>query len=212
VQQEGGWSDAALTPHRLPDLIEAYALAGRTGEAEATLQAFSIDAVRTGRPSALAMAARCRALLASDPEVDAQFADALSTSSQITGPFERARTQLLYGSRLARAGRSVEAIEPLSASLRTFEQLGAEPWAECAREGIMAAGCAAPPPQVNRLERLTPLELDVALAAGAGAPLDEVAHGLFLGPRTTRLLHASALAKLGLESTAEFVSALGADY
>jgi DNA-binding CsgD family transcriptional regulator len=209
LQQENGWSDAALTPHRLPDLIEAYALAGRTGEAEAAVAAFSLDAVRTRRPSALALATRCRALLAPDPEVDARFDDALGTSPQITGPFERARTQLLYGWRLAKAGRSVEATDPLSASLRTFEQLGAEPWAERAREAILAAGGAPPPPNVNRLERLTPLELAVALAAGAGAPLDDIAYQLFLGPRTTRLLQASAMAKLGVDSTAELVAALG---
>lgn len=28
LEQEAGWSDAALTPHRLPDLVEAYTLAG----------------------------------------------------------------------------------------------------------------------------------------------------------------------------------------
>ena len=77
-----------------------------------------------------------------------------------------------------------------------------------ARDCIVAAGGVAPRPQTNRLERLTPLELDVALAAGAGAPLDEVAHQLFLGPRTTRLLQASAMAKLGVESTTELAAAL----
>ena len=70
-------------------------------------------------------------------------------------------------------------------------------------------GALAPDRRVNRLERLTPLELDVALAAGAGAPLDDIAHGLFLGPRSVRLLQASAMAKLGVESTAELVAALG---
>jgi hypothetical protein len=49
----------------------------------------------------------------------------------------------------------------------------------------------------------------VALAAAAGAPLDDIAHGLFLGPRTARLLQASAMAKLGVESTAELVAVLG---
>ena len=66
-----------------------------------------------------------------------------------------------------------------------------------------------PRPRISRLERLTPLELDVSLAAGGGAPLDDVARRLFLGPRTARLLHASAMAKLGVESTAELAAALG---
>jgi GMP synthase-like glutamine amidotransferase/tetratricopeptide (TPR) repeat protein/DNA-binding CsgD family transcriptional regulator len=209
LQQETGWSDAALTPHRLPDLVEAYVLAGRVREAHHALDRFSLAAERTRRPSAVALVARCRALLASDLELDARFADALSLSVEYTGPFEIARTELLYGSRLARAGRSTEATIRLSAALRVFEELGAEPWARRAREIIVATGGTAPALQLDRLERLTPLELDVALAAGSGAPLDDIAHRLFLGPRTARLLQASAMAKLGVESTAELAVALG---
>ena len=66
-----------------------------------------------------------------------------------------------------------------------------------------------PSPQINKLERLTPLEFEVALAAGGGAPVDDIAHRLFLGPRSARLLQASAMAKLGVESTAELVAVLG---
>ena len=209
LKRETGWSDAALTPHRLPDLVEAYTLAGRIREAQAALDVFSVDAERTRRPSALALAARCRALLAPDSELDARFADALEPSVETTGPFERARTRLLYGSRLAGAGRSVEATDHLSAALRAFEELGAGPWAGRARDEIVAAGGDPPDPQVNRLERLTPLELEVAFATGGGAPVDDIAHRLFLGPRSARLLQASAMAKLGVESTAELVGALG---
>ena len=209
LQQESGWSDAARTPHRLPDLVEAYALAGRNREAQAALDEFSLDAERAGRPSALALAARCRGLLAPDSELDERFGDALEASVETTGPFERARTELLFGSRLIAAGRAAEATGRLSAALRVFEELGASPWAERAREGIVATGAAAPKPQMSKLERLTPLELDVSLAAGGGAPLDEVARRLFLGPRTARLLHASAMAKLGVESTAELAAELG---
>jgi GMP synthase-like glutamine amidotransferase/DNA-binding NarL/FixJ family response regulator len=211
LQREAGWSDAARTPHRLPDLVEAYALAGRSRDAQAATGEFARGAERTRRPSALALAARCRALLAPDSELDEHFADALEAGVETTGPFERARTELLFGLRLAGAGRAAEATEHLSAALRVFEELGAEPWAGRAREGIVATGAAAPPPQVNMLERLTPLELEVSLAAGAGAPLDDIAHRLFLGPRTARLLHASAMAKLGVESRAELAAALGAE-
>jgi tetratricopeptide (TPR) repeat protein len=209
LQQKAGWSDAARTPHRLPDLVEAYALAGRMREARAALDTFAAEATQTRRPSALALAARCRAFLAPDSELDAAFLNALAPSLAITGPFERARTELLYGSRLARARRPGEAIDHLSAALRVFETLGAEPWTERAREDIVVAGGTAPRPQVNPLERLAPLELEVALAAGAGASADDIAHRFFLGPRSARFLQASAMAKLGVESTAELVHALG---
>ena len=209
LQTESGWSDAALTPHRVPNLVEAYTLVGRISDARAVLGDFSVEAERAGRPSALAMAARCRALLAPDSELDARFAKALEASVETIGPFEHGRTELLYGSRLVEAGRSAEATDRLYAALRAFEELGAEPWAARARTEIVAAGGVPPDPQVNRLDRLTPLELDVALASAAGTPLEDVARGLFLGARSARLLHASALAKLGADSRAELVSALG---
>jgi len=209
LQEESGWSDAALAPHRLPNLVEAYTLVGRIADAQSMLDAFSVEAERARRPSALAMAARCRALLAPDSELDARFAEALKASVETTGPFERARTELLYGSRLVQAGRTVDATAPLSAALHAFEELGAAPWAGRARTEIVAAGGDLPEPKVNRLDRLTPLELEVALASAGGAALDDVAHRLFLGTRSARLLHASAMAKLDADSPVELVSALG---
>ena len=207
--QQGGWSDAALTPHRMPDLVEAYALAGRTEEARSALDDFRRDAERTRRPSALALAARCGALLAPDSELDARFTASLQMHVEASGPFEHARTNLLYGSRLADEGRAAEATDHLSTALRAFEELGADPWAQRARESLVAATGAAPPVRISRLQWLTPLELEVALATGDDATNEQVAHQLFLGPRTARLLRASAMAKLGVESTAELAAALG---
>ena len=210
VQHQTGWSDAALTPHQLPDLVEAYALAGRTAEAHTVLDEFERDARRTLRPSALALAARCRAFLAPDSELDARFKDALEPGVETTGPFDRARTELLYGSRLAgHRPRTARPRDRLSSAFQAFGELGAEPWARRARDEIVAAGGVAPRSHPNRLERLTLLELEVALAAAAGAPLDDVAHNLFLGPRTARLLLASTMAKLGAESTDQLAAALG---
>jgi GMP synthase-like glutamine amidotransferase/DNA-binding NarL/FixJ family response regulator len=211
LQEADGWSDAAVTPHRLPNLIEAYALAGRRDEARLAFDAFRADAERTRRPSALAAAASCRALLASDAEFDERFTAALAIGAEVTGPFLRARVELLYGTRLAQAGRSGEAVGQLSAALDAFEQLGAEPWAGRARAGIRRAGGTPPAPRVDRLARLSPLELDVVLAAGDGASLDDVAHRLFLGCRTTRVLHASAMAKLGVDSAHDLPAQLQVD-
>jgi len=127
------------------------------------------------------------------------------------GPFEPARTQLLYGSRLADAGRPDEASDHVFPALRGFEQLGAAPWARRAREALAAAGSAAPPAQLRPLHRLAPLELEVALASADGATHQEVAHHLLLGARTARLLLASAMAKLGVDSTAELAAALATE-
>jgi GMP synthase-like glutamine amidotransferase/DNA-binding CsgD family transcriptional regulator len=211
LQDEQGWSDAARTPHRRPDLIEAYALAGRIEDAREALDRFGRDAERAGRPSALAAAARCRGLLADDAELDEAFAQALSAPPDTVGPFERARTELLHGSRLAERGRLDQARPPLMRALATFERLGAEPWSQRARMSIMITGASPPTPRLSPMERLTPRELEVALAATGGMSAREIAERLFLGPRTVELHLAKAAIKLGLESPAELASVLRTD-
>ena len=200
-QAELGWSDAATTPHCRPDLIEAYVLAGRDQDARATLEAFQRDAERSQRPSALAAASRCRAMLAEESKLDIMFADALDHSG--AGVFDRARTEFLYGSRLLAAGRSDDARAALAGALARFERLGAEPWATRAREGIAATGGTPPPAQLNLIDRLGPRELEVALASAEGGSPAEIAERLFLGARTVELLLASAAIKLGLGSAAQ---------
>jgi GMP synthase-like glutamine amidotransferase/DNA-binding CsgD family transcriptional regulator len=208
LQDEGGWSDAGRTPHRRPDLIEAYACAGRREDAQSALDLFERDAERTQRPSALAATARCRALLAPDDGLDAAFETALRLGQPVGTPFELARTQLLYGTRLLDAGRAEEGSRILAAALLTFDQLAAEPWAERARRAVLAAGGTLPARHIRLSDRLSPRELEVALAAANGGSSTEIAARLFLGPRTVDLQLASASIKLGLESPAQLAEAL----
>ena len=208
LQDENGWSDAGRTPHRRPDLVEAYALAGRSHDAQQALERFRHDAERTKRPSALAAVARCRGLLAEEGELDASFEEALSRAGDACGPFEQARTELLYGTRLVDVGRSADGIQILAVGLATFESLAAEPWAERARSGIVTAGGTLPARRVRLTERLSPRELAVALAAAEGSTTPEISEQLFLGPRTVELQLASAAIKLGLHSPAQLAEAL----
>src|SRR5438067_352645 len=75
------------------------------------------------------------------------------------GPFEHARTEFLYGGSLVDAGLVEEGSHMLAAALDTFEQLGAESWAQRARGGIVAAGGTAPARRVQATERLSAREL-----------------------------------------------------
>jgi DNA-binding CsgD family transcriptional regulator len=208
LQDQDRWSDAGRTPHRRPDLVEAYSLVGRGRDAQKAIDLFQRDAEHTKRPSALAAAARCRALLAEEAALDAAFAEALTHRGASESPFERARTELLYGTRLIDAGRAEDAVPILAGALETFDRLAAEPWAERARRGILAAGGTGPPPRIGLTERLSPRELEVALAASQGGSSAQIAERLFLGPRTVELQLASATIKLGLESPAELVETL----
>jgi DNA-binding NarL/FixJ family response regulator len=208
LQDEDGWSDAGRTPHRRPDLVEAYALAGRSHDALQAFERFQRDAELTNRPSALAAAARCRALLAEDADLDAGFSKALSLGHEAATRFEQARTELLYGARLLDAGRTADGSRVLADALMTFDRLSAEPWAERARNAILAAGGTLPAPHIGVTERLSPRELEVALAATHGGSSLEIAERLFLGPRTVELQLASAAIKLGLESPAQLAEVL----
>ena len=141
-------------------------------------------------------------------KIDEAFGAARAAGAGAWGPFDRARTELLYGTRLANSGRTEDARSVLNGALTTFEDLGARFWVGRAREGIAAAGGEPRPPRVPLRERLTPQELEVSPATAQGASPVEIADQLFLGPRTVRLQLASAAIKLGLESAAGLAEAL----
>jgi len=211
LQLEQGWSDAAVVPHVTPDLVEAYAATGRADEAHAALASFAAEAERAGRASAHAAVARCRALLGGGTQAEELFADALAFGEQETGPFERARTELIRGARLAAAGQRAEAREPLERGLATFDRLGANPWAQQAREQLVLAGQTPPERARRALDLLTPLELELALAVAGGASPREAGSRLFIGPRTAQLRLASAIVKLGVGSPDELAALLGVE-
>jgi tetratricopeptide (TPR) repeat protein len=136
-QKEQGWSDAAVTPHTSPDLIEAYVLDGRTTAAAKLLDAFEVEAERAGRPTALAASARCRGQLERGDEAERCFEAALVHVEAEVGAFERARTQLRFGERLSEMGKQDRAREQCAAALAAFERLGARPWAKQARFAML---------------------------------------------------------------------------
>ncbi len=183
-----------------PDLIEAYVHTGRRAEAERALIAFQGQAEGTPGSWSLAAAARCRGLLEDDFEL--AFARAFDLHEQTTMPFERARTQLCYGERLRRAKRRSEARVQLHAALDTFEQLGAESWANRARNELRATG-----ESVRRdrpaIDALTLQELQVALKVAEGATNKEVGAALFLSPKTVEAHLSRVYGKLGVRSRTE---------
>ncbi len=167
-----------------PDHVEALVRAGELGRAEERLRAWEADAQRSGRLYALATAARCRALLAPDEEVDAAFAHALDLHDGLPMPLLRGRTLLSHGERLRRARRRADARTPLRQALAVFEELGALDWAARARSELRAAGGMAPARARRELEALTPHEIQVARLVAEGRTNREVAAALFLAPKT----------------------------
>jgi DNA-binding CsgD family transcriptional regulator len=192
-----------------PDLIEAYVRCDRRADAEAQLERFE----RRYPPGAwaLAAAARCRGLLASDDEIDASFAAAVELGrAPRVSSFERARAELLWGERLRRCGRRLDARTRLGSALYEFERLGAASWAQRAREELRASGEGTRRREPALVHRLTPRELEISLLAGEGATNREIAARLFLSAKTVELHLGRVYRKLGIRSRTELARAVPA--
>ncbi|MGH2987365.1 MAG: helix-turn-helix transcriptional regulator, partial [Solirubrobacterales bacterium] len=158
---------------------------------------------RAGGAFARALAARADGLVAE--RFDEAFSRALELHEQRPAPFERARTELAFGTRLHRARRRVEARTHLREALGAFEHLGAAPWAERARAELRAAG-AIERERVYGPDELTAQEMRVALAVARGAKNREVAAELYLSPKTIEFHLGRVYRKLGIHSRAELAT------
>jgi DNA-binding CsgD family transcriptional regulator/tetratricopeptide (TPR) repeat protein len=186
----------------MPDLIEACARAGARAEAEGTLESFEALARKTGRTWALATAARCKGILAGS-DFEEPFEEALRWHGATPTPFDMARTELCYGERLRRARRRAGARVHLRSALDTFEQLGAQPWAERARVELSATGETARSRRWSGEEQLTRQELQIANVVAQGATNREVAEKLFLSVKTVEAHLGRIYGKLGVRSRTE---------
>ena len=201
ITRDAGFEEPAIVMWQ-PDLVEAYARLGQPASARRALATLAVQAERTGGRWARAASSRCRGLI--DDDIDRHFGEALTLHEGLPMPFERARTELLYGARLRRAGRRAEARAQLGRALATFQELGAVPWAAQAREEIAASGMPL------RAREPGPL-LRRALGAGApggaavaeGLTNREAAARLFLSEKTIERHLGSVYRKLGVRSRAQ---------
>jgi hypothetical protein len=83
--------------------------------------------------------ARAHAMLAPRNAFGRLFKRTLDLCVWSHQPFELGRTELCFGERLRHACRADEARSHLEAALGVFEELGARPWAEHARDELAAA-------------------------------------------------------------------------
>jgi ATP/maltotriose-dependent transcriptional regulator MalT len=204
-------ADGSETGHTIvgllsvPDLVEAAVRANQTERAQTALAGFEQWAAHAMPPWALALVPRCRGLLSAGAVADRHFAEALRLHGQGSRPFDRARTQLLYGEALRRARRRADAREHLRAALTAFDQLGATPWAERARAELRVSGETARQRDPSTLDQLTPQELQIVRFVEQGATNRQVAAQLFLSPRTIDYHLRQIFAKLDISSRAELI-------
>ncbi len=194
----------------LPDLIEAQVRAGDLEAARRGLAELHRLASMTGLPSDLAAAERCSGLLARDDYRPA-FEKAVQWHTHAPSPYERARTQLAYGTRLRRGRHRPEAQTQLTAALTQFERLGAAPWATRARAELTSAGATLPARGASTMNAasvattLTPQELQVCLKVARGLSNADTAATLFLSIKTVEYHLSNAYRKLNIRSRTQLV-------
>ena len=190
------------------DLIETWLALGRTDDALRPIEWLERRGRELGRPSALAVAARGRGLLAAragEPgDAVAHFDRALAEHARAPLPFEHARTRLALGGVLRRAGRKRDARASLTEARAAFHELGAALWAARAEDELRRISGRAPGPRA-----LTPAEQRVAALVAEGRTNREVAAALFVSERTVESHLSHVYGKLGLRSRTELAGRYG---
>ncbi|MCZ7588319.1 MAG: AAA family ATPase [Gaiella sp.] len=201
----GEW--AAHPAH--PDLVEALVGLGELDEA-ASLQA-ELDEYgrRLDRAWGRATAARTQALIASARgDLDAALAaaeQALAEHERLDWPLERARTLLVAGTVLRRAGRRRDAAELLAGSRSLLAEIRNPLWLARVEEEERRLGGRRGP-----TDALTPTEERIAELAGQGLRNAEIATRLYVTPKTVEATLSRVYRKLGIRSRTELARARSA--
>jgi DNA-binding CsgD family transcriptional regulator len=149
--------------------------------------------------------ARCRGLLAGGDAAERHFLEALRPHGESARPFDRARTELVFGEYLRRDGRRMQARRHLRSALDGFARLGAGACAERTGDELRASGETARRRGAHALDELTPQELQITRIVAEGATDKEVATRLFLSPRTIDHHLRKIFTKLGISSRGELI-------
>ncbi len=192
-----------VTVRAIPDHVEAAVRAGDHDRAVVWAPDLERWAARTASPAATALALRCAALLDDGPAAAERFEASLSAGG---GPYDEARTRLVYGEWLRRRRRRPSAArEQLTHALETFDRIAAHAWKPRVRAELHALGGPEPErrPEPRPAGRLTPQELQVVRLAARGMTNREIAGQLFLSPRTVGHHLYKAYPKLGVGRRAE---------
>jgi DNA-binding CsgD family transcriptional regulator len=196
----GGYAEPGMF-RKDGDAIEAMVRLGMLDDARERIADLDTRGRRLRRAWALAVAGRCRGLLALASGEAERAADllgqAVDAHQRLPQPVERARTLLAYGEALRRAGRRTQARGVLQQACALFEGTGAALWAERAHAELGRVGGRV------RQDELTPTERRVAQLVAAGKTNREVAATLFVADRTVEGHLTHIYAKLGVRSRSE---------
>ncbi|HJW21379.1 MAG TPA: AAA family ATPase [Candidatus Limnocylindrales bacterium] len=183
------------------EYAEALLQVGHIDQAARLVAEWETAATRLGRERVLALAVRCRGMIAAargDLVVaTGLLEEAVDRHEAVGDPYGRGRALLALGVVRRRMRQKRAARAALEAALAAFEALGAASWAATARSELGRIGGR------QRLEGLSPSELRVAELVAEGRTNREIASALFLGERTVASHLTHIYSKLGIRSRTE---------
>jgi DNA-binding CsgD family transcriptional regulator len=181
---------------------EALVELGELDRAAAVIELLEARARAGDRAPLRAIGACCRALLAAArgdlDEADAALQEALAQHDRVVVPFDLARTLVVAGQIRRRRGERKSARNALESARSSFEELGAQQWAARAEAELRRI-----PIRRGAPDELTPTEEEVAELVASGKTTREVAHALFISPKTVEANLTRIYRKLDIGSRAE---------
>lgn len=190
------------------DLVEAAVRTERRAEANAHVNAMREADIAAVSPRLALLANGSAAIAAPDDSATELFEDALAVPGIDRWPFDVARVRLAYGEHLRRTRAISEAREELTVALKSFESLGAGPWAKRAQNELQATSRTKIRSSDSGTMSLTPQELKIATLAATGLSNKQIGERLHLSHRTVGAHLYRVFPKLGVTSRAALRDAL----
>lgn len=193
------------------DLVEATVRTGREAEANAHVAVMREVDIAAVSPRLALLANGSAAIAAPEDRATELFEQALAVPGIDRWPFDVARVRLAYGEQLRRRKAISESREELTAALKSFESLGAEPWVKRAQNELQATGRTKTRSSDSGTMSLTPQELKIATLAATGLSNKEIGKQLHLSHRTVGAHLYRVFPKLGITSRAALRDALSTE-
>ena len=185
------------------ELIEAASRTGNTAQAMPALEHLTEATDASGTDWALAVQARCRALLSDTEQAEALYREAIDRLLPTRMRLDLARTRLLYGEWLRRQRRRRDARDQLRGAHGLFSEFGMSGFAGRAAAELLATGETVRKRTVDTRGELTAQEAQISALAAQGATNQEIAGQMFISPSTVEYHLHKAFRKLGVRSRTE---------
>ena len=192
-----------FSPWATVELIEAASRTKNRSAAKPALDRLAQGTDASGTEWALAVQARCRALLSDGKAAEDLYREAIDRLKPTPLRFEIARAHLLYGEWLRRERRQRDSREPLRAALELFSEFGMEGFAGRAEAELRATGEKARKRTNEARYELTPQEERISVLAAHGSTNREIAAQLYISLATVQYHLSKVYSKYGVKGRAQ---------